>query len=279
MPPVTISTPDALWASQTLRHLQPAAIQCRGLRRRIAGAPVLDGLDLVVPVGARLLVASRPPDAASLLLRILAGVARPDGGTLRLAGLELGDDLPGGWARRVAYLPPTDALPVWMSAREAIDLSARLLDYDRAERATRVERAMARARIPAALELDRPLRRASQIERQLVALAAALVGDPEILLLDEPLRALEPWERSRILGALSERATLVVASRSPVVDEGVAREVAFIDHGRLAVHAPITELTRRGLPLTVAGLERLAAGPHGGAALAATRPAAATEAR
>lgn len=265
MPPVTISTPDALWASQTLRHLQPAAIECHGLRRRVAGTPVLDGLDLVVPVGARLLVASRVPGTASLLLRILAGVARPDAGTLHLAGLELGDDLPGGWARRVAYLPATDALPGWMSAREALELSARLLDYGRAERGARIDQAMSRAEIPGMLDLDRPLRRATRPERQLVALAAALVGEPEIILLDEPLRGHEPWERSRILGGLGERTTLVIAGESPVADEGVAREVALIADGRLAVHAPLAELTQRGLPLTLAGLERLAAGTGIGA--------------
>ena len=71
---VTISTPDALWASQTLRHLQPIAVQCR--RRAAAQSPatqLLDGLDLVVPVGARL--AHRVASTAgrrSLLLRILA---------------------------------------------------------------------------------------------------------------------------------------------------------------------------------------------------------------
>ena len=95
--------------------------------------------------------------------------------------------------------------------------------------------------------------------RGLVALAAALVADPEILVLDEPLRALDPWERWRILGALEPRTTLVVASRNPAAEEGLVRQVALISQGRLAVHAPVTELTRRGLPLTLGGLEQLAA--------------------
>ena len=152
-----------------------------------------------------------------------------------------------------------------MSAREALELSARLLDYGRAERGARIEQAMSRAEIPGMLDLDRPLRRATRPERQLVALAAALVGEPEIILLDEPLRGHEPSERSRILGGLGERTTLVIAGESPVADEGVAREVALIADGRVAVHAPLAELTQRGLPLTLAGLERIAAGTGIGA--------------
>ncbi len=254
-----MSTPEALWASGTLRHLRPSAIACRGLRRRAGGVTLLDGLNLIVPVGARLLVASRPSESATMLLRILGGVARAEQGTIHLAGLPISDDLPGGWARRVGYVPPTSALPGWMSGREALELSARLLGFDHAERPVRIERAMSGAGLATTPDLDRPLRRAATAHRELVALAAALVADPEILVLDEPLRALDPWDRWRILGALEPRATLVVASRTPAAEEGFAREVAFIGQGRVVVHAPVTELTRRGLPLTLGGLEQLAA--------------------
>ena len=184
---------------------------------------------------------------------------RPDGGTLRLAGLDLGDDLPGGWARRVAYLPATDPLPGWMSAREALQLAARLLDYERVERTTSIGRALARAGAPATIEMERPLRRLSQAERQHVALAAALVGDPEILLLDEPLRAIDAATRWHILDELGPRVTVVIASAAPELDAGVAREVALIDGGRLAAHGSVSELRQRGMPLTVAGLQQLAA--------------------
>jgi ABC-type multidrug transport system ATPase subunit len=259
VPDVTTSTPEALWASRTLRHLRPTAIACRGLRRRAGGVAVLDGLDLIVPVGARLLVASRVAASATMLLRILGGMARPDQGTVRLAGLARADDEAGGWARRVGYVGPVPALPGWMSGREALELSARLLGFDHEERPGRIERAMIRAGLSVTADLDRPLRRAPMGHRELVALAAALVADPEILVLDEPLRALDPWERWRILGALEPRTTLVVASRNPAAEEGLVRQVALISQGRLAVHAPVTELTRRGLPLTLGGLEQLAA--------------------
>jgi ABC-type multidrug transport system ATPase subunit len=238
---------------------------------------LLDGLDLIVPVGARLLVASREAASATLLLRILGGVARADHGMVRLAGLATADDASGGWARRVGYVGATPAIPGWMSGREALDLSARLLGFDHGERPERIERAMARAGLAATADLDRPLRRAAVAHRQLVALAAALVAEPEILVLDEPLRALDPWDRWRILGALDPRTTLVVASHNPAAEEGLVRQVALISAGRLAVYAPVTELTRRGLPLTLAGLEHLASAgevPAGGTAAlrsAATR--------
>ena len=72
--PLTSSTPDALWASRSVRTLRPAAVVCEGVTRRQRGQRLLDDLTLVVGVGARLLVVSRPEQSASMLLRVLAGL-------------------------------------------------------------------------------------------------------------------------------------------------------------------------------------------------------------
>src|SRR5438034_9810866 len=84
--PVTSSTPDALWSSQAIRLLHPAAVVCERLRRRVGRVNLLDRVDLQVPVGARLLLVAVPDAAGSLLLRVLAGLAHADGGPLHLAG-------------------------------------------------------------------------------------------------------------------------------------------------------------------------------------------------
>jgi ABC-2 type transport system ATP-binding protein len=264
---VTASTPDALWASRSVRHLRPGAVMLRDLRRTIRRRRLLDGATLAVPVGARVLVASRPEEAASLLLRILAGLARADGGSIRLAGLEHADPARGGWRRRVTYLGPSGALPGWISPREALDLAANLLGYDRQERRELVEKAIARYGLHRGSGPDRPLRRGGTAFAERTALAAAVVGRPEVLLLDEPLRSLTADERVELLSAVPRRTTILLASRLPASEAGVVNRVALLRDGRFVLHAPVTELERRGLPLSMRGMEALAA--------VAARPAAA----
>ena len=104
--PLTSSTPDALWASRSVRTLKPAAVVCEGVSRRLRGQRLLDDLTLVVGVGARLLVVSRPEQSASMLLRVLAGLSRTQAGVVRLAGVARPDSSPAGWARRVGYVGP-----------------------------------------------------------------------------------------------------------------------------------------------------------------------------
>lgn len=258
VPVVTASTPDALWASRSVRHLRPGAVVVRDLRRSLGRARVLHGVSLAVPVGARVLIASQPEGAGSLLLRILAGLARSDGGTIRMAGLETADPARGGWARRVTYAGPPTALPAWISPREALDLAARLLDFGPTERPGLIEAAFERYGLHRGAGPDRPLRHGGTAFAERTALAAAMVGSPEVLLLDEPLRSLDTAERHALLRAVPERTTVLLASRLPASEAGLVNQVVLIRRGRVALHAPFAELERRGLPLSLRGLEALA---------------------
>ena len=230
------------------------AILCRGLRRSLAGEPLLDGVDLEVRVGARLLLVSRPDAAASLLLRILAGLARSDRGSVRLAGL----DARAAWSRRVSYVGAEPALPSWLSAAEALDLALRLHGYTRAERRRRSQAAIERYGLTGGLGPDRPMRHGGTALLQRIAFASALVGDPEVLLLDEPLRAIDPRDRQRLLSSVAPRTTMLLASRLPASEVGLVDEVALIREGRVALHAALSEMERNRLPLSLRGIEALA---------------------
>jgi ABC-type multidrug transport system ATPase subunit len=254
---VTKSTPDALWASRSVRLLRPAAIVCRGIRRRVDRTPLLDGLDLVVPVGARLLLISDPEASASLLLRVLAGLVRSDEGQLLIAGVGRSDDSAAGWARRVGYVGPRVNVHPWLSPAEALDLAARLADLSPAERRARIEAAVERYGLRASLY--RPIRRGGAVVAQRVALATAMLGEPEVLLLDEPLRALDAADRRRLLRFPGERRTVVLASRYPASEEGIVDRVALLRDGRLALHTSVARLEQGSLPLSRRGIEALAA--------------------
>jgi ABC-type multidrug transport system ATPase subunit len=253
--PVTSSTPDALWASQSVRMLKPAAVVCENVSRRVRGQSLLDDLTMVVGVGARLLVVSRPEQSASMLLRVLAGLSRMHSGTVRLAGVARRDSSAAGWARRVGYVGPEAGIYPWMTAREVLDLAGRIAEYDPADIQRRIDRVAERYRI--GVHLDQPIRRGGEPLAQRVALACAMLAEPEVLLLDEPLRAVEPEERARLLTIPGRRRTVVIASRYPASEAGLVNQVAFLRDGRLVVHAPVDELDRRGLALSQRGIDAL----------------------
>jgi ABC-type multidrug transport system ATPase subunit len=186
----------------------------------------------------RLLIVSEPEASASSLLRVLAGLSRPSRGRVEIAGLS--DASVSGWARRVAYLGPEPGIHRWMTPREALTLAAGLLEVPASETSARIERALAWARIAPEF-------------------ASALIGDPEVLLLDEPLRALESHERSRLLRLPGRRRTMLLASRYPASEEGLASHVAYLRRGRVALIAPIADLEASGHPLSARGIAALAA--------------------
>lgn len=253
--PLTSSTPDALWASRSVRTLRPAAVVCEGVSRRLRGQQLLDDLTMVVGVGARLLVVSRPEQSASMLLRVLAGLSRMRSGTVRLAGVARPDSSPAGWARRVGYVGPEAGIYPWMTPREVLDLAGRIAEYDPSEIRRRIDRVAERHRFGASL--DQPIRRGGEPLAQRVALASAMLTEPEVLLLDEPLRSVEPEERERLLTIPGRRRTVVIASRYPASETGLVNQVAFLRDGRLALHAPVAELERRGLALSQRGIDAL----------------------
>jgi ABC-2 type transport system ATP-binding protein len=236
--------------------MRPAAVEVHGLRRSQGGRRLLDGLELRVPVGARLLLVSRPEESASVLLRVLAGLVRRSAGTVLLAGLARADDSAGGWARRVTYLAPEAGIYPWLSPNEALDLAGRLAGYDRAERRRRIEAATEHFRLGSGV--DRPISRGGAALAQKTSLAAAMLTEPEVLLLDEPLRSVEPFERARLLRLPGPRTTVLLASRLPASEAGLMTQVAFLRDGRLALHVPVAELDRAGLPPSLRGIEALA---------------------
>jgi ABC-2 type transport system ATP-binding protein len=231
-------------------------VVCEGLRRRGRRGSGLDGLDLRVPVGARLLLVGDPDAAATLLVRILAGLSHRDAGRISIAGTQRPDGSPQGWGRRIAFVGPETGLYPWMSAAEALDLSARLALLDPATARRRIAEAAERWGLGAVLH--RPMRRVGLAHIQRTAMAAALLGDPEVVLLDEPLRAVDPDERILLLRLPGERRTVLLASRYPASEAGCVDQVALVREGRIAIHATVTTLERRGFPLSHRGLAAFA---------------------
>jgi ABC-type multidrug transport system ATPase subunit len=127
-------------------------------------------------------------------------------------------------------------------------------------------------------DAGRPMSRGGPVVAQKVALAAALLTEPEVLLLDDPLRALDLQDRKLLLDLPGRRTTVLLASRYPTTEEGLVNQVALIRDGRLALHARIEDLAASSLPLSLRGIEALAAARVAGGATVPRTPAAAAHA-
>src|SRR4051794_30629363 len=165
------------------------AISCRGLRRTFPGGVALDGLDLDVPRGTVLALLGPNGAGKTTTIRLLNGILAPHGGSATVLGLDPtvdGDEL----RRRTGVLTENAGLDDRLTAHENLTATARMRG---------IRGAAARTRADELLELFGMTEHAHQRcqgfstgQRRRVALARALLHDPEVLFLDEPTSGLDP---------------------------------------------------------------------------------------
>ncbi len=171
-------------------------------------APVLTCDDLRIGPGLTLLLG---PNGAgkSTLMKLLAGVERPAKGTIALDGIDLWQDEVES-RRQLAYVPEQPDLTPYASVREVIRLVASLRSVPLAEGEAALER------VGLAEVAGRSVRELSMGQRRRAVLAAAFIGQPDTLLLDEPLETLDRSMRDTLLDWLGRRvqagATVLVST-------------------------------------------------------------------
>lgn len=226
----------------------PAAITTSGLTKRYGanGAIVaLDDLDLEVPAGSITGVLGPSGSGRTTLLRILAGLARPTRGSAVILGISVRSRRGVELRRKVGVLPSDDAIYEWMSGREQLSFAAELAGIGRLDIPARVSAMLERVGLTALADARTPLYDLAQ--RRRLGLAQTLIGEPEVVLLDEPAAALDPAARAELLGLVGDlrgRATVLLSTADPANVEAICDRVAVLESGRLVAAARVDALLR-----------------------------------
>ncbi len=177
----------------------------------------------------------------STLLRMANGQLKPTLGSVSIRGIDAWD-----WqARRlVGYCPDVDAFYEDLSGRKFVWVMARLCGYSRAESTRRTEAAL--ERVGMRDRADRKLRGYSKGMRQRVKLAQALLHDPELLILDEPLSGIDPIGRQELLEVFQSLAAqgkcLLISSHELEALEKLTNHVAIMARGRIAAVGTLPQI-------------------------------------
>ena len=221
------------------------AIAVRGLEKRFGFAVALGGIDLAVPPGRSLAVLGANGAGKSTLLRLVAGLARPSAGVVEIDGLRAH----GRAARaRVGLVAHASFLYAALSARENLVFAARL--HGVAAPAARAAALLEEAGLAAVA--DQPVGGFSRGMAQRVAICRALLHEPELLLLDEPLANLDPGAAGAVAPLIGRESGAARVLISHDVELGLAEAdlVLGLRGGRPALLAPAEQLdvaTLRGL--------------------------------
>ena len=230
------------------------AIRLRGLRKEFGPVHAVDGVDLDIPAGEFFSMLGPSGSGKTTVLRLIAGFELPTAGTIELDG------------REVSRLPPFDrdvntvfqdyALFPHMSVRRNVEYGLKVKGVPRAERERRAADALRSVRLE-----DFGRRRPSQLsggQRQRVALARALVNRPRVLLLDEPLGALDLKLRHAMQSELKQLQrdvdiTFVFVTHDQEEALTMSDRMAVMANGRIEQIGPPVEVYERPATEFVAG--------------------------
>jgi ABC-2 type transport system ATP-binding protein len=217
------------------------AIQTVSLSKRFGRTVALAGLTMTVPRGEVFGFLGPNGAGKTTSVKLLLGLLKPSSGEGWLLGRPIGDL---ETRRRIGYLPELFRYQGWLSAQEVLALHCELAPLPRSSWSDEISTALDTVGLT-----DRAKDRVSTFSKgmqQRLGLAAALLGEPELVFLDEPTSALDPVGRHdvrEIIRGLASRGTAVFLNSHLLSEvEQICDRVAVVDHGRVIASGTMDEL-------------------------------------
>jgi osmoprotectant transport system ATP-binding protein len=224
-------------------------IELDRVSKRFGAHVALDGISLEIPAGRTTVLLGQSGCGKSTAIRLMVGLIEPDEGEVRFDGKPLGKQDLAAARHRMGYVIQSGGLFPHLTGRENATLLARELGWDDARCEARLVELARLVRLPRQF-LDRWPDQLSGGQRQRVGLVRALFLDPAVLLLDEPLGALDPMIRAdlqtdlrKIIRDLKKAVVLVTHDLGEAAYLG--DEVVLLWDGTILQRGPIADLLHR----------------------------------
>ena len=227
-------------------------IRLAALVKRFAGVPrpAIDHLDLSIAAGEVCVLIGPSGCGKTTTMRMINRLIEPDAGTIELGGRDVTHMDPVELRRGIGYVIQQVGLFPHMTIAVNVATVPRLLGWDDARIARRIDELLDLVGLEPAAFRDRYPRELSGGQRQRVGVARALAADPPVLLMDEPFGAIDPINRGRLQDEFLKiqrqlRKTVVFVTHD--IDEAikVGDRIALLRDGRLVQHATPTEMLAR----------------------------------
>ncbi len=238
------------------------AILVEGLAKRFGSIAALDGIDFEVPAGTVFGLLGPNGAGKTTAVRILATVLRPDGGRAEVMGYDVVRD-PASVRYRIGLAGQNAAVDPNLTGRENLRLIGRLTQLPGREVGPRAKELLARFELAHAA--DRPVRTYSGGMRRRLDVAAALVGRPPVLFLDEPTTGLDIQSRTELWAVIrelvAEGSTVLLTTQYLEEADRLADRIAVLDGGRVVANDTAPALKARlGSTVIEIGMENEEAG-------------------
>jgi ABC-2 type transport system ATP-binding protein len=222
-----------------------ALIEASDLKKRFGEIVAVDGISLEVQRGEVLGFLGPNGAGKSTTMKMLTGFLEPDAGSARIVGIDVAEH-PKLAKAKLGYLP--EGAPCYgdMTARAFLTFIAEIRGFDRGEALRRVGAAVEKTQLASVLEQN--IDTLSKGFKRRVAIAQAILHDPQVLIMDEPTDGLDPNQKHQVRKLISEMAenkAIIVSTHILEEVEAVCSRAIIINRGRIVADGTAESLMRR----------------------------------